>query len=1149
MRETSRVRSVRVWATAGVLASAVAIGSPGLVTPAAAVPAPVPGTITTIAGGPGGSVATGVGVGPVAVAFASPTVLVIADPANHVVRRVDTAAGTTTVIAGNGSTPYSIGSASYPYQTPVPATSVALSFPAGVAVDGGGNVYIADAFANVVVRVDPAGMMIAFAGGSTSIPPGGLIDGTPALGTPLVTPTGVAVAPDGALIIAEAGGHRVRRVAAGVATTLAGDPAANTAGYAGDGALATTARLNSPAAVAVNGVGDVFVADTGNHRVRRILAAGGTIATVAGSGTVGNTGDGAAATAATLSGPRGVAVDGAGNLFIADSGNHRVRVVASGSPNIGPAAGTGTPGFGGDGAVATAALLQGPVGLAATGAGTVAVADQLNARVRRFALGGSIATVAGNGTLSWSGDGGPGLQAQLAVPSAVVADGLGNVYVADTANHRVRKIAAGGTITTVAGTGEAGAGGDGGPATSAQLSLPSGVALDGDGTLYIADTGNSKVRKVIGGTISTVAGNGSAGAGGDLGPASSASLNMPLGLAVDQATHDLFIADSANNKVRRVRAGTISTVAGTGTYGILGDAGPATSADLAGPTAVAVRPDGTLVIADTAAGRIRSVAPNGIITTLAGPTAPGSCCYGYGSTTPVPAAQAYFNQPRGVAVDAGGAVYVAESYGYVRRIAAGMVTLVAGIGNGAPGYSGDGWLATQARLGRLGGVTVDGNGTVFVADTTNNRVRAFSPAGAGGVGFHPMSPVRILDSRDGTGGYNTPWPGCTSRTLTVAGAAGVPAGATAVVLNLTVTATSADSFLSVSPKTTYGYGYPVGTAVTATTVPSSGPSTTVVWPPYCYGNPSQGSTVNWSAGQTMANQTIAQVGEDGQVTIFNNAGNAHVIADVVGWFDAGTGGGDHYAPLPPARIVDSRDGTGVGGSPSAWGPGTTRDVQVTGQGGVPGGADAVLVNLTVTGGSATSHLRAWPAGTAMPNASAINFAPNQTVANLSVVKIGTGGKISLFNSSGSVHVIVDVIGYFSATSGDPQYVPMSPVRWVDTRQSSIGPFPMFPATTATIPFAGSNPPLWGGGGSALPAIPAGAKAVVVNVTVTQPTADGFLTLSPTGSPRPNASTINFVAGQTVANMTVVKLGTGGKADVYNAGGFTHVVLDVVGYFI
>jgi uncharacterized protein (TIGR03437 family) len=279
----------------------------------------------------------------------------------------------------------------------------------------------------------------------------------------------------------------VRRVANGIISNFAGT---GTAGSSGDGNAATGAQLSGPQGLAADSAGNLYIADTQNHRVRKV--ANGIISTVAGSGTAGFGGDGSAATSAQLNAPFGVAVDAAGNLYIAEFGNNRVRKVAT-NGNIGTLAGNGVSGFSGDNGQATSAQLNGPQGVAVDSAGNVYIADTANNRVRMVAPNGVITTVAGTGAAGVSGDGGLAVNALVGNPVALATDSVGNVYIAD-GSARVRKLFPSGIITTIAGAGTRGYSGDGGAATSAKLNGPSAVAVNGGGSVWVADTLNNAVR-------------------------------------------------------------------------------------------------------------------------------------------------------------------------------------------------------------------------------------------------------------------------------------------------------------------------------------------------------------------------------------------------------------------------------------------------------------------------------------------------------------------------------------------------------------------------------------------------------------------------------------------------------------------------------
>ncbi|MFH1352591.1 MAG: LamG-like jellyroll fold domain-containing protein [bacterium] len=337
-----------------------------------------------------------------------------------------------------------------------------------------------------------------------------------------------------------------------------------------------------------------------------------------------------------------------------------------------------------------------------------------------------ITTVAGTGSSGYSGDGGSATSAQLNLPCGVTADDSGNVYIADRNNHRVRKVNTSGTITTIAGNGSAGYSGDGGTATSAQLYFPFGVAVDSSGNVYIADYGNNRIRKInTSGIITTIAGNGSGGYSGDDGSATSAQLYYPAGVAVD-GSGNIYIADYYNHRIRKVDlSGYITTIAGNGSAGYSGDGGTATSAQLYYPAGVAVDGAGNIYIADYNNKCIRKINTSGIINTIAG-TGTGGYSGDDGTAT-----SAQLNDPRGVVTDSSGNVYIADSSNNRIRVisTSGIITTIAG--TGTSGYSGDDGAATSAQLNWPTGIAITSSGNIYIADATNNRIRKLT-ADSGG---------------------------------------------------------------------------------------------------------------------------------------------------------------------------------------------------------------------------------------------------------------------------------------------------------------------------------------------------------------------------------------------------------------------------------
>ncbi len=507
-------------------------------------------------------------------------------------------------------------------------------------------------------------------------------DGGPAAAAGMDTPYDIALDAAGNLYIAALGNSRVLKIdSAGTLTTFAGI-GLNALG--GDGGAATLAGIGKPAAVAADANGNVYIADYTFGVVRRV-SSDGIITTVAGTGVPGYSGDNGTATAAQLRGPVALAVSGDGTVYIADYLNNRVRAINS-SGIIRTVAGTGTSGYSGDGGAAASAQFSGPSGLSLDANGNLYIADSGNHRVRRISAGGIVSTVAGNGTQGFAGDGGLATSANLDTPAGVLADAAGNIYVADSGNNRIRAVGSDGMIRTIAGSNPSEY--EAMPATLLTLNAPSGVAVDSSGSIYVADWYNHRIRKVtVDGLVRTIAGNGTAGYSGDGGDAKQAQLNYPFAVAVD-SSGNVYISDQGNNRVRRVGTdGVIRTVAGNGTSTFSGDGGQATNASLSTPAGIAVDASGNLYIADYNNTRVRKVSSGGIITTIAN------------NLVPV-----------GVAVDGSGNVYASDTYyGRIVRITSGNVT---------------DWSLYQTNPY---GLAVDSAGNVYVAEMGANRIRKITP--------------------------------------------------------------------------------------------------------------------------------------------------------------------------------------------------------------------------------------------------------------------------------------------------------------------------------------------------------------------------------------------------------------------------------------
>ncbi len=615
------------------------------------------------------------------------------------------------------------------------------------------------AIAAGLAAIAPAQVITTFAGAEWLFPG----DGRPALQAPIGGLFSLDVATDrnGNYYICDADNGMVMRVGAdGIINVVAGNGLLT---RSGDGGLAVNAALDTPLGIAVDALGNLYIAEFGSH-VRKVTP-DGIIQTIAGTGEDGYSGDGGPAIAARINQPRGLAVDSAGNLYIADTGNNVIRRVSPGGI-ITTFAGTGQAGYSGDRGPATSAQLNFPVHVALDAAGNVYIADSFNAVVRKVS-GGIIDTVAGGGFNT--ADGIPARQAGM-IPLALALDALNNLYIADVIVAGIRKVDNNGNITTVAGSGVAGFGGDGGPALKARFNLVSpGIAIDSRGSILVGDQ-NRRVRLITpDGNVQTIAGNGLYRFSGDGGPATSATLYLPTGVVTD-ASGNAFFSETGQNRIRRVAPdGTISVYAGTGFQGYSGDGGPAAKAALALPTYLRVGPDNRLYFSDSINQAIRRIDSSGNIVTYVdtgnsvfGPDARGHSepngidFDGVGNLLIADAGtntilgvdptvthglvlagtgeagfagdggvstKAKLNKPVGL-VFFNNAVYFCDSLNHrVRRIAASDLTITTVAGNGQAGYSGDGGAAVKASLNKPQGLAFDPAGNLYIADQGNRVIR------------------------------------------------------------------------------------------------------------------------------------------------------------------------------------------------------------------------------------------------------------------------------------------------------------------------------------------------------------------------------------------------------------------------------------------
>lgn len=1012
----------------------------------------------------------------------------------------------------------------------------------------------------------------------------------------------------------------------------------------------------------------------------------GLISTYAGSGMWGDSGDGSAATSASLSAPEGIAVDPLGNVYIADSVNQVVRKVTPAGIITTVAGEAGTPGSGGDGGPATSAQLNAPIAVALDGAGNLYIADSENGRIREVnAVTGIITTVAGGGAAASQtdglGDGGPATAAILSGPNDVCVSPLGEIYIADTYHGLVRKVDSSGNIWIYAGGGSASGSdgyGDGGPATSASLATPSGLTLDPLGNLYISDTGHGLIRFVSAGVISAFA-----------------TTPDPYGMRLD-AAGDLFVTDSNDGVVREFLTGTGAAFIVAGTNGVNnygGDGGSPLSAQLANPTAVALDPAGNLYIADDGNNRIRK------ITFSLQNLAFGSTYTGQASTPQTETLFNIGNQPLTVtnlsidpgftqlvsgATDCNNSISVSEGTNCVLQLAllsstAGSVSGTLAVTttslnqNAAASAALSGTAVTpsavvtatptQISFGHQGVGTTSTSQTITFTNTsslaltqqsivTGPNASAFTisnsqcgPTLAAStpcslqVTFNPTTPgsytaaisfaysgaAAVTIPLTGTGdppqanlstsslAFGTIGQGATSSAQTVTlfnpsaavlsissismsnaadfsfasggtcttslaanascsisvaftpSEAGALSGSIVIAdsagitqsVALSGTALPALQFVPITPCRVVDTRNPAGQlggpsiqaqssrdfpvlaspcnipsnaaaySFNLTAVPHGFLAYVTMWPT---GQPQPvASSINSYDGRYKAVATIVPAGTNGSVSVYAY-NTTDIVLDINGYFvPKGTAGALAFYPVTPCRVADTRNTASPLGGPTLA-AGQPRDLPILGSAcNLPSTAQAYSLNFTAVPASTLPYLTVWPSGAQQPLTSVLNAPTGAVTANANLAPAGTNGDISVFAYSQS-DLVVDVNGYFApATNGGYSYFDVSPCRIVDTRTNGGSP-----VTELTVDVAGSS--------CGVPA----AQAYAVNVTVVPNGTLHYITLWPYGQPQPVVSTLNAMDGTVTSNLAIVPANQGKISFfAYDA---THVLVDILGFF-
>ncbi len=1024
------------------------------------------------------------------------------------------------------------------------------------------------------------GVMSTFAGTGTW----GYLDGAVA-SAHFRNPAGLAMDKAGNIYVADSVNQVVRKVTASAVSTYAGNGAS---GYSGDGGAATSATLDNPTGLALDEANNLFIADQGNGLIRRVDAVSGVITTVAGGGSTVITAasSSVAARSAALLGPASVAVDLAGDLFIADSFHQTILRVDAVSGYITLYAGSGTGGGTdalGDGEAATSAILNNPTGLTLDAAGNLYVADTGDNMIRMInASTGIITSVAGSGGYGYAGDGGLATSAWLESPMAARLDAAGNLYIADFGNNAIRmKLAATGIISTLAGTGTSGYSGNGGLASAATLANPMDVAVGAAGTVFIADYANNVIREVtltqpaisfssvtaglaslaqavtpvnIGNETLTLSGLTISSPFQQTTSTSACSAGLALAAGAD-CSLDVEFAPVASGAISGSVALSSNSLNVTGTQtialsgtGVGGNAPKvivSSSSVSFGTVATGNTASQTVTLLNSGAGAlsIAGISLGGssvfsLATTCGSTLAAGASCTV--TLTFAPAGSASYSGTLTFTDSAGTspqtvAIAGAGSGGPIGTVSASSVYF-SPVLNGSNYPQSITFSNTGSSSLTISAISLSGtNSTDFNLTTTCGTALAVSQSCALSIVFNPgAAGVRTATLTIADNSAGSPHTVALSGTGPTTPLQFVPMTPCRVADTRNATGPFGGPILAAGVARSFvipngACNIPANAAaylINVAVVPSSVLGYLTIWPT---GLTQPVAATLTSDGRVKANLAVVPAGLGGAVAVYVTQ-STHVILDISGYFVAGSSTALKFYPLTPCRIADTRNATGSLGGPSLS-AGATRSFPILSSScSIPATAQAYSLNFTAVPNGALGYITAWPAGQTQPLVSALNAPTGAVTANASIVQAGTAGAVNVY-ASNNTNLVIDVNGYFAAPgSGGLSLYTLTPCRVDDTR-SSTGLF----SGTLTVNVTASSC-----------GVPGSAQAYVLNATVVPPAALGYLSLWAAGQTQPVVSTLNAVDGVVTSNMAIVP-DAGGSISAF-ATNATQLVLDISSYF-